>query len=168
MAGIARWCFRRRWVVIGLWLALLLLLGGINLAAGDAYDDNFALPGTESTHALNLLKSAFPAQAGESDTIVWQVRDGKVTDPAVQQSMTAVLDKVDKVASVTAVTSPYTPQGATQISADGKTAYATFSWAKYGLQNPRADIESVITTVHAASTADLDVELGGAAIQSVG
>jgi RND superfamily putative drug exporter len=168
MAGLARWCFRRRWIVIGLWFAALVLLGGVSRGIGDAYNDSFVLPGTESKHALELLQSAFPAQAGESDTIVWHVDSGKVTDPPVQQAMTAVLDKVGGARSVTGVASPYDPTHAAQISADGRTAYATVMWTKFGQQNPRADVAYVIDTAQAASNAHLTVALGGPAIQAQG
>src|SRR5947209_2140922 len=103
MAWIARWCFRHRYVVVLLWVALLAGLGAADQVAGDAYSNNFALPGTESTHALNLLKSAFPQQAGESDTIVWHVSSGSVRDPAVQQPIAAMLDKVGHGGSVAGV-----------------------------------------------------------------
>ena len=56
MAAIARWCFRHRIAVLLLWLAALVGLGVVNSAVGTAYNDNFALPGTESTKALSLLQ----------------------------------------------------------------------------------------------------------------
>ena len=115
MAGVARWCVRHSWTVVGLWLVALIALGGLDRAVGSAYSDNFNLPGTESTKALDLLQSAFPNQAGEADTIVWHVTSGKVTDPAVQQPMTAMLDKVAHGPSVRGVTSPYSPAGAAQM-----------------------------------------------------
>src|SRR5205814_8998692 len=61
MATLARWCFRHRYTVVLLWLAALVGLGVVNSAVGTGNSDNFALPGTESTKALNLLQSAFPA-----------------------------------------------------------------------------------------------------------
>src|SRR5215467_1913006 len=167
MAGIARWCFRHRWIVIGLWLVAVLSLGAVNHVVGDAYSDSFALPGTESTKALKLLQSAAPAQAGESDTIVWQVSSGSVKDPAVQQDISAMLDKVAHANSVASVVSPYTPQGAGQISPDGTIAYAHVNWDAVGQQIPKADVNNVISIAKAARTPTVDVELGGLVIQAV-
>lgn len=167
MAGMARWCFRQRYLVITLWIVALAVLGVVNHAAGDAYSDSFALPGTESTHALNLLKSAFPAQAGEADTIVWHVKGGSVTDPAVREPITAMLGKVTHAPSVAGVTSPYSPQGAAQISPDGRTAYATVTFTGQGPQIAKADVKNVIATAQAARTGSIQVELGGNAIQQV-
>jgi RND superfamily putative drug exporter len=139
----------------------------VKSAVGAAYNDNFALPGTESTRALSLLQSAFPAQAGESDTIVWHVNQGSVRDPGVQQPVSAMLDRVAHQSSVAGVTSPYAPQGAAQISKDGKTAYATVHLTSVGNRVPVADIRTLIDTAQSARTANLEVELGGNAIQRV-
>src|SRR5215475_5134994 len=128
MAGFARWCFRQRYVVIALWVALLAVLGVVNHAVGTAYDDSFALPGTESTRALQLVQDAFPQQSGESDSIVWHVKSGTVNDPDTKARLSHMLDQVKSSPSVADVKSPYSPQGAIQISPDQKTAYATVTW----------------------------------------
>jgi len=165
MAGLARWCFNHRVIVLLLWLAGVVGIGVINTAVGTGYSDSFTLPGTESTKALDLLQSSLPAQAGESDTIVWHVDQGAVTDPAVRDRMAATLDRVAHAAQVSGVTSPYTPQGASQISAGGHTAYATVRLTTFGQQVPVADTKNIIDIAQSARTAGLQVELGGNAIQ---
>jgi RND superfamily putative drug exporter len=167
MAGIARWCFRHRYTVVLLWVAAIVGIGVVNQAAGTAYSNSFSLPGTESTKALDLLKSAFPAQAGDSDTVVWHVAGGSVRDPAVEQSITTTLDKVAKAPSVAGVTSPYSDAGAAQISQDGRTAYATVNFTGLAQEIPKPDVENVISLAESARTSDLQVELGGNAIQQV-
>jgi RND superfamily putative drug exporter len=167
MAAVARWCYRHRFTVLLLWLTALVGLGVVNSAVGTGYNDNFALPGTESTKALSLLQSAFPAQAGESDTIVWHVSQGSVKDPSVQQPVVAMLDKVTHAPQVASVTSPYAPTGAAQISPDGRTAYATIHLTSFGRRVPVEDIKNIITIAQGARTDALQVELGGNAIQQV-
>ncbi len=168
MAGIARWCFRHRWVVIGLWVAVLVILSAVNHFVGTAYNDSFALPGTESTHALNLLKSTGAGQGGESDNIVIQVKGGKtVDDPTVKQDITTMLGKVASAPSVVSVASPFGPRGATQISHDRTIAYATVSWNGTGQQIPKANVRNVISIAEGARTPTLNVQLGGLAIQAV-
>jgi RND superfamily putative drug exporter len=71
MASFARWCFRHRIIVIIAWIAVLASVGAAGLVVGSNYSNSFALPGTESSKALDLLGSALPQQAGESVTIVW-------------------------------------------------------------------------------------------------
>jgi RND superfamily putative drug exporter len=165
MASLARWCFNHRFIVLLLWVGGVVGIGVVNAAVGTGYNDNFTLPGTESTKALSLLQSSFPAQAGESDTIVWRVDQGAVTDPAVRDRMTAMLDRVAGAPQVSSVTSPYVQQGAAQISADGRTAYATVHLSSFGQQLPTADIKNIISIAQSARTDGLRVELGGNAIQ---
>ena len=165
MAALARWCFNHRFIVLLLWLGGLAGIGAVNAAVGTGYNDNFTLPGTESTKALSLLQSSFPAEAGESDTIVWRVDQGAVTDPAVRERVTAMLDRVAGAPQVSGVTSPYTQQGAAQISADSRTAYATVHLSSFGQQVPPEDIKNIIDIAQSARTDDLRVELGGNAIQ---
>jgi RND superfamily putative drug exporter len=84
MSSLARWCFRRRFTVLGLWIAALIVLAGLGAAAGSRYTDQFSLPGTESTRALDLLQKSFPAQSGDSDQIVWHLRGGTVDGAAAK------------------------------------------------------------------------------------
>ena len=165
MASLARWCFNHRFIVLLLWLGGVVGIGVVNAAVGTGYNDNFTLPGTESTKALSLLQSSVPAQAGESDTIVWRVDKGAVTDPAVRDRVTAMLDRVAKAPQVSGVTSPYTAQTAAQISADGRTAYATVHLTSFGQQVPVDDVKNIISIAESARTDGLAVELGGNAIQ---
>src|SRR5262245_21392548 len=120
MAGIARWCFRHRFIVLALWLVGLAGVAVVNKTVGTGYTDNFALPGTESTRALHLLQTVRPEHAGETDTVVWHVATGSVRDPGVQQPVSAMLERLSHAPQVAKVDSPYTPQGAVQISKDGK------------------------------------------------
>jgi RND superfamily putative drug exporter len=165
MAKLARWCFNHRVLVVLLWLGGVVGIGAVNAAVGTGYNDNFSLPGTESSRALELLESALPAQAGESDTIVWRVDQGTVSDPAVRDRVTAMLGRVADAPGVTGVTSPYTEQGANQISADGRTAYATVQLSGFGQEVPVEDVRNIVDIAQSARTDGLQVEVGGNAIQ---
>ncbi|TQS43237.1 MMPL family transporter [Cryptosporangium phraense] len=167
MAGLARWCYQHRIVVVVLWVVGLLGLGAAGTAAGNAYNDSFALPGTESTKALDLLQKAFPDAAGESDTIVWHAKSGSVKDADVTDRINGMLKAVSNAPSVASVTSPYTPEGAAQISKDGTIAYATVTFTGQLDDLNLDDVDKVIQTAEKARTDGLDVELGGNAIQQV-
>src|SRR2546421_4260589 len=121
MSAIARWCFRHRSAVIAAWVLVLVGLGTLSQAVKSDFNNSFSLPGTGSTTAQQLLAKAIPAQAGDSDTIVWQVSHGTVRDPAVTARMSAVLRQVATMPEVAAVVSPYGPHGAAQVSRDGRT-----------------------------------------------
>jgi len=169
MTGLARWCFRHRYTVIGLWVAVLIALFGSSVAAGSGYSNAFNLPNTDSTKALSLLQGALPAQAGDADQIVVHVASGTVRDPAVQARVASMLTQVAELRSVAGVSSMYGPQGSAQVSSDGRTAYATVMFDAQADRLAVADIDRVIGTAQAARRAGLQVELAGPAIdQAVG
>ena len=132
----------------------------------DDQHDSFSLPGTGSTTAQQLLAKAVPAQAGDSDTIVWQVSRGTVRDATVTARMSAMLRQVATMPEVAAVVSPYGPRGAAQISRDGRTAYATVDFAKQANALAKADVTRVIDAAEATRAPGLNVQLGGQAIET--
>jgi len=166
MSAIARWCYRHRFVVIAAWVVLLIGLGTLSQAVKSHYNNSFSLPGTGSTTAQQLLAKAVPAQAGDSDTIVWQVSHGTVRDPAVAARMSGMLRQVATMPEVAAVASPYGPRGAAQVSRDGRTAYATVDFSRQANALAKADVTRVIDAAEAARAPGLNVQLGGQAIES--
>jgi RND superfamily putative drug exporter len=166
MSAIARWCYRHRFVVIAAWVVVLFGLGALSQAVKSDYNNSFSLPGTGSTAAQQLLARAVPAQAGDSDTIVWQVDHGTVRDPAVAAWMTAMLRQVATMPEVAAVVGPYGPRGAAQVSRDGRTAYATVDFARQANALAKADVTRVIDAAKAVRAPGLDVQLGGQAIET--
>ena len=165
MPAIARWCFRHRFVVIAAWVLVLVGLGALSQAIKSDYNNSFSLPGTGSTTAQQLLAKAIPAQAGDSDTIVWQVSHGTVRDATVSTRINNVLKQIATMPEVAAVVSPYGPRGAAQISRDGRTAYATVDFAKQANNLAKADITRVIDAAKAARAPGLNVQIGGQAIE---
>ena len=165
MSAIARWCFRHRFAVIAAWVLVLVGLGALSQAVKSDYNNSFSLPGTGSTTAQQLLAKAIPAQAGDSDTIVWQVSHGTVRDATVTTRINNVLKQIATMPEVAAVVSPYGPHGAAQISRDGRTAYATVDFAKQANTLAKADITRVIDAAKAARAPGLNVQLGGQAIE---
>ena len=165
MSAIARWCFRHRFLVIGAWVVLLVGLSVLQQAVKSNYNNSFSLPGTGSTTAQELLAKAVPAQSGDSDTIVWQVKAGTVRDQQITTRMSAVLTQIATMPEVAAVSSPYGPHGAAQISRDGRIAYATVDFAKQANSLTKADITRVVNAAEAARTPGLNVQLGGQAIE---
>jgi putative drug exporter of the RND superfamily len=176
MSALARWCFRHRFTVIVAWLGLLAALAGISNAVKTTTDNSFLLPGTGSANAIQLLQRTVPAQAGDSDTIVWHVDHGSVRDPEVQARISAMLARVAHAPEVVAVASPYAPPagsrgggsgsgGQAAVSRDGRTAFATVNFTQRAGNLDKADITRVIDIAQAARAPGLAVELGGQAIQ---
>jgi RND superfamily putative drug exporter len=156
---IARFCFRRRWTVIALWIAALVGLGALSGALGETKHAGFEIPSSESREVLDMLKEVSPDQAGTDGQIVFQSATG-VNDPQVKGEITAMLDEVAQLRDVQ-VTSPFSPQGAGQISQDGTVAFARLQFPEFeGQQQPQVgkDIERLRDQV---ADPDLRIELGG-------
>jgi RND superfamily putative drug exporter len=158
LAAIARWCVRHRLVTVLLWLAALC---GVTVAAGvagSAYSNDYEVPGTESGRATAVLQEAFPGRGGDSGTIVWHSEHGDVRGAAVEQRVTAMLDRVEDLPGVAAVTPP---SGPAQISDDGRTGYATVTFDRLADDIPEAQARALVDTARAASGDGLQVEVGG-------
>ena len=165
LARVARWASQhRRTVVLG-WIAVLVIAMGISSAVGTNYTNNFSLGGTESQRAADLLKHDFPAQAGDQDAIVLHALQGKVTDQAARHRVEPALERVAKLPHVTGVRSPYDRDGATAISHDKTIAFATVTFDQRAGALEKDDIKRVISTAETARSPQLQVELGGRAIQ---
>ncbi len=153
-----------RAVVIG-WIVLLVGVLAASGSAGSDYASNFSLPGTESQRAVDLLKHEFPAQAGDSDQIVLHSLRGRVTDPAIQARVSPVLAQIAKLPHVSAVNSPYSPTGHVAISRNAQIAFATVDFDQRANELPKSAIERVISVAESARSPQLQVELGGQAIE---
>src|SRR5438067_6504976 len=123
LAGLARWCFRRRRLVLGVWLVLLVGLNVVGAAVGSAYSNNFNSGHSDSQRAFDLLRSQFPARAGDPADIVFTASD--VTARPVRDAMERMFAEVGpgRVPHVVAFQSPYTTPG--RVSRDKRVAYAS-------------------------------------------
>jgi RND superfamily putative drug exporter len=163
MRRLAAFSHDRRRLVATLWVALIVLAGGLASGVGSGYVNNFTLPGTESQRALDLLRDRFPQQAGDTSQIVFHVQSGSLKSAANQAKVDAVLARVAQQPSVAGTVSPYKNTAA--ISKDGTTAYASLLFKEQAVDLDKADVEKVIDTAKAGATGGLQVELGGQAIQ---
>jgi putative drug exporter of the RND superfamily len=147
---------------------VVLALAIVNKSAGTSYSDAFQLSGTDSAKAQSLLQdSGLHAQSGETDTIVLRATTGTVTDPAVAAKVTAELATIAKQPAVGAVASPYGPAGATQISKDGRTAFASVTFTQRGSALKKADVQAMVDAGETLRSPSLQVEFGGNAITSL-
>ncbi|WP_419998037.1 MMPL family transporter [Streptomyces boninensis] len=161
MSVIARWCLRRRLLVVLLWLAVLAGTSAAALVAGSAYSNDYDVPGTESGRAQALVAEAFPASDGDTDTVVWHSAKGDVRGGEVEQRMTETLREIAALPGVAAVDGPYDSRGADRISGDGRTAYAAVTYADRAQDVGKDDVTRLIDTAKSAESRGLEVEVGG-------
>ncbi|MDR6975574.1 RND superfamily putative drug exporter [Streptomyces sp. 3330] len=169
MAALARWCYRHRLVVLLLWVGALFGLGFSASTAGTDYANVFSLPDTDSKKAYDLMEKAFPASAGDTDTVVWKVDEGSVRDQDVRSRIQPALDRIAGMKGVGGVTGPYAADaaGAAQISGDGRIAYAQITFTEQANAVPKELVQDVVDTARDAGRDGLEVEVGGQAVQRV-
>ena len=160
-ARLGRWCFHNRGKVALIWVGALIVCGALSNVIGTAFNTQFSLPDVESRRGFDILDQYFAdsGAGGEGGTIVFRAEQG-VTDPEVQQAMTAFLDEASKIEGITIV-SPYTEEGAQQIAAQGPEA-GKIAYAQIGL--PR-DITLAQATTISSELKDLLPEIPGVQIE---
>ncbi len=161
MRGLARFCFAHRRWVLPAWILVLIAMVVIESSAGTAFKDNFNLSGTQSFDAITLLQKSAPKASGDRDQIVIAVKHGKVTDPSVRAQVESVLNKVATLPHVSAVTSPYGPAGAKQISPSGQIAYANVQFDVLANKLTNAQAKHFVNTVTSSSGHDVQLEVEG-------
>jgi len=129
-ARLGPWCHDRRKLLLGFWVAFLVVGGALSSTVGSGFRDEFNLPDVESKRGFDILEERFGGQGtGQVGTIVVRAEQG-VGDPEVQAALEELFATVAGYEGVTRVDSPYGPDGdrlvaGEQAGADaGKIAYA--------------------------------------------
>jgi putative drug exporter of the RND superfamily len=164
MLKLTRWTIAHRRIVVVGWIVLAVGVLGVSQALGKRNANNFSLPNTDSQRAVDLMQSRFPAQAGDSDQIVFRTRTGKLTDASARAAIKPMLVRVARLPHVAGVVSPY-DAGANAVSKAGTIGFATVEFDQKANLLPKAAIDRVINTAEAVRSPALQVELGGQAIK---
>jgi RND superfamily putative drug exporter len=160
LTALSRWCYRRRRMVVALWVVAFVVLNIVGGAVGNAYSDNFSGGKSDSVQAFDLLKERFPQRAGDTTDIVFTADQG-VDDPQVKAAMEALFADVGpgKVAHVVTLDSPYEVPG--RISDNGTIAYATVTFDQQAGDMPAATAQPLIDAAKQVDVPGLKVELSG-------
>ena len=165
LKNITSWSYRHRRLVVAAWVVILV---GINLAAMAFGKDNkqdYLSPGTDSNAAVQLLDERFPAQAGDTVTIVIHDETG-ATSTRVRAVADPLIEGIRELPHVLAVTAPWDPTGTAQVSVDGTTAYATVQLNSTGARFPVEEATDMIDLAADARQAGVQIELAGQAIDN--
>lgn len=106
---LGKFSHRHRWLVISLWLAVLVAIGGSAAAFHSAMSNNFQIPGTETQQMLDKLKKDLPASAGGSAGIVFKASDAGFNQ-AGKDAIASALAKLEKLPNVQSTVNPFTTQ----------------------------------------------------------
>jgi RND superfamily putative drug exporter len=151
--------FRRRRLVVVLWLVLLTALGGAALALKGPTASDFTMPGTESQRAIDALKKEFPEASGATGTIVVAAPQGStLADPQIMSSVQALVGEVAKLPGVLGAVDPYEVRA---LSRDGRHALVQVQFAERADAVTPAQRTAYEHSGAAAEAAGLRVEHGG-------
>src|ERR671911_1844866 len=122
LAGAAAHHWKRSLLLVAV---ALVALAGL-AAAGSGFTDDFNTPGTESQAAYDLLSERFPAQAGDTATVVFSVQDGTLRDGDRPAAIAKAVKTIAGQPHVTAAQDPLAIEG--QVSRDGRIAFTTVQY----------------------------------------
>jgi putative drug exporter of the RND superfamily len=173
LKSLAHFCVRHRWIVLGIWVLLFVLINVVARTEGSDYSNVFSLPNTNSAHAESLLEKGFAAQSGDVDQIVFHSLGGRVTSH--ESTIQSMLAKVEKLPEVGSVTSPFcsgrfattetlpngTCLGSSQVSTNGTIAYAVVHFSKIASALTTPQIQAVVNTASTIRSSSLSVQFGG-------
>ncbi|MDT0268790.1 MMPL family transporter [Streptomyces sp. DSM 44915] len=163
---LGRGAFRRRRLVLTLWLGALAALLAVSGALGSALDDEFTIPGSESQRALDTMREVLPAAGGTTGQLVFTTPDGsQITDERWAEPIERSLANAARAPEVSAVVPA---EEAGTFSADGRTALATVRYEATAFHLADGTTAALERTVEPAREAGLETHVGGQAFAPTG
>ena len=164
---LGRFAFKRALLVLVAWVILAAgaLAGGV--ALGGQLQDSYAIPGTESQKAIDLLSAVFPQTAGASAEIVVQDTHGADLKTADGALIEKVVDNLNDVKGVEQALSPYSGYATAAVSTDGSTVIIAVQFTDTAEKVSDAELAAVKKATTPLTDAGLTVEYGGQVYQQV-
>ncbi|HEU0041857.1 MAG TPA: MMPL family transporter, partial [Jiangellaceae bacterium] len=167
LTALARACAFHPLRTIVVWaVALVAIVLSANMFGGTLVNE-FAIPGSESQSAVDLLQEKFPERAGDPAQIVFASEDGTLADESAKADIAAASAAALEVPGVTGVGDPYAGKGG-GISEDGTIGFVDVQFEQPAAEIDDAVVEQLEDDVRdAVGDTDLQVELGGTVMDSV-
>ncbi|MFJ2261577.1 MMPL family transporter [Streptomyces sp. NPDC087844] len=162
---LGRWSFRRRRLVLLMWLVLLAagVTGAVTLSGPTSEAQR--IPGLEAQRALDALEEKFPQAAADGATarVVFAAPDGStLADPAYRR----VLDRtVASLAGGSQVVGAQDPFDAGTVSPDKAIAFSEVTYKVPGEKVSAGSHDALLKAADEAREAGLTVEIGGDAME---
>ncbi|HEY0449689.1 MMPL family transporter [Actinophytocola sp.] len=163
---LGRASFRRRWLVTGVWAALLIVLGIGAVGLSGQLTNAVTIPGTEAQRAIDHLKSTFPEAGigGGTARVAIAAPEGQTfTDPANKAAVERVVAAIENAPEVARVTDPFKTRA---VSPDGTVALVQVGYDQQAFALTDADRAGLEKAARSGESAGLTVELGGDATRA--
>lgn len=160
---------RRRGAVVLTWLVILALgvVGALTLAGKTS--NTFAIPGQESTIALDKISDEFGSgDAQASARVVIQAPAGQtLTGPDHAAAVGGLVTELGQLPGVVTASNPLNPQ-APGVNADQSTGYSTVTYRVAQGEVTPAEQDALLAAVAGANANGLTVEVTGTAVTNQG
>jgi RND superfamily putative drug exporter len=151
---------RRAPWVLAAWVVIAIGLVVVANSVGRPENNDVTLPGTGSQSATDLLDDKLPEQANGSVPIVLQ-SDTSLAQGQNMQAVESTAKSLSENQYVQSVVSPFDPQGAAQITKDGKIAYLAVALKVSSGDLDDDEANSVFDAAQPARDAGIKVSAGG-------
>ncbi|GGT13773.1 MMPL family transporter [Streptomyces purpureus] len=165
LSHLGRFAFRRRGLVVVLWLLALFGAGFAASTAPAPPADTFSMPGTESQKAFDLLQRKFPDARADGATARVVIRAPgaeKITSPTRKAQVDRLVADVAKAPQVAGVPDPF---AANAVSGDRTTTYAYVTYETKATELTDAARKGLDDAMERARDTGLVVEAGGDAVR---
>jgi putative drug exporter of the RND superfamily len=158
----ARFTVRRRWWVLGVWLAVVVALAVISQSYQGEFVKSIEIPGSDSDEATSLLRERFPERAGDTAMIVLR-SDAGLDDSRVQLQVQEMVARAQEIPGVVRAVPPYVPE-TNAISEDGEIGFILVQFEQQADAVSSESLDALYEIQEEYGTQGLQVELGGQVI----
>ena len=116
---LGKFSYRRRWLVISLWLAVLVAVGGSAAAFHGTMSNNFQIPGTETQRMADKLKQELPERPRAARPALSSRPGMAGFSQAGKDAVSAALTKLKTLPDVKATVDPFATQAQLDQAAAG-------------------------------------------------
>jgi RND superfamily putative drug exporter len=156
LAALARFCHRRRRLVLLAWIIGVAAVAFAGFGYGAASDNDFSGGDSGSAKAQALIERHFPERQGDTLTLAIKASKG-IDDPAARRRIEKVVADLDASPLTGPVTSPY--QDATQVTPDRRIARMTIPLTDKEVK--KTAVKPLVDEVKDASGDGVTLGLGG-------
>ncbi|MEV0776477.1 MMPL family transporter [Streptomyces sp. NPDC050433] len=156
LAGLARFCYRRRRLVLLTWIVGVIAVAVVGFGFGADPDNDFTGGDTGSAKAQVLIEKHFPEQQGDTLTLAIKAEKG-IDDPAARQKIEKVVADLSASSITGPVISPYEDEQL--VTDDRRIARTTIPLTEKDLN--KTEVKPLVTTVKEASGDGVVLGLGG-------
>ncbi|MEU8798815.1 MMPL family transporter [Spirillospora sp. NPDC048819] len=156
LAGLARFCYRRRRLVLLTWIVGVIAVAFAGFGYGAAPDNDFSGGDSGSAKAQELIERHFPERQGDTLTLAIKAEKG-IDDPAARRKIEKVIADLSASPVTGPVTSPY--QNTDLVTDDRRIARTTIPLTDEEAE--KAEVKPLVDTVKDASGDGVTLGLGG-------